>query len=373
MCDARRAVASLALVALAAQTTGAQDLNKIGARLLAAEHSVNAAHDSIQALAQRERGKEVPYDSIVAGSLTLRFRSKDFTPSAQAMLVRVANKTWIQMHAALGDAADRVVRRAPVVVDQRAWLSRLAPHIIEFHFPGILGRSHAFTTPMSDAQAENAVTDLVGSEAAADEPLALQHYGASWLPAAGLGDLNWNRAAIDLATTNSAVTRDCYAGSITRCKSALGLTEVVDPLVEWYSPADWRVMVSGIHSPPGETAGRRASIDACLSGDAPKECEMLVRERPIPRPLEIDTRHTLIGLALEVGGPKAFDRMTVAAGTPAEILAATSGLGVDDLVARWRLRVLAATPESVRPRVLEATTMIVWILLFGFVAQRKRP
>ena len=129
------------------------------------------------------------------------------------------------------------------------------------------------------------------------------------------------------------------AGAIPRCESALGLTEVADPLTEWYSLSDWRVMVSGMRRLPGETTGRQASIDACVEDNIPKECELrFMRERAIPRPLDMATRHTLIGLALEVGGPKAFDRMTAATGTAGDILAATSGVGIDELVARWRMR-----------------------------------
>ena len=373
MFDARRAIVALGLIAFVAQTAAAQDLNKLGARLLAADRALTAAHDSIQVLAKNERAKQLPYDSIVAGSLTLRYWSKNFSRTSHATLERAANESWKAMRRALGDGADRIVHRTPIVVDQRSWQNQLLPHVIDFYLPNTLGRSHSFTVQMSDEQAEDAIIDLVGSSAALDEPLPLQHYAGAWLPVGGLGERNWDRAAMDLATSNSAATRDCFAGAIPRCESALGLTEIADPLTEWYSPSDWRVMVSGMHRPPDETTGRQASINACLNDNIPKECEMLVRERPIPRPLDADSRHSLIGVALELGGPKAFDRMTAATGSAGDILAATSDLGIDELVARWRMRVLAAAPENVRPRVLEATTMIAWILVFAFVAQRKRP
>jgi hypothetical protein len=373
MFDTRRAIVALGLIAFVARTSAAQDLNKIGARLLAADRAFTAGHDSIQALAKRERAKELPYDSIVAGSLTLRYRSKDFSRATQTTLTRAANESWKQMQRGLGDGADRIVRRVPVIVDERSWQNQLLPHIIDFHLPSVLGRSYSFTIQMSDEQAAGAIVDLIGSAASLDEPLTLQHYAGAWIPVGGIGARSWDRAAIDLATSNSAATRDCFAGAIPRCKSALGLTEIADPLTEWYSPADWRVMVSGMHRPPGETTGRQASIDACLNDNIAKECEMLVRERAIPRPLDMESRHTLIGLALELGGPKAFDRMTAATGSADDVLAATSGLGIDELISRWRMRILTTTPENVRPRALEATTMIAWILIFAFVAQRKRP
>jgi hypothetical protein len=373
MFDVRRAIPVFALIAFATHAGAAQDLNKIGARLVAADRAYNAAHDSLQALATAERDRKLPYDSIVAGSLMLRYTAKDFSPSEQAIFQHGAGAAWKQMQDALGDAADRIARRTPIAIGQRTWHNALAQQIIEFSIPGAEARSHSFSAPVSETQADDAIIDLIGSVASADEPPGLEHFSGAWIPAAGLGDRQWNTAAIDLATSNSAVTRDCYAGSIPRCKSALGLTEVADPLVEWYSPADWRVMVSGIRKTPGELPGRRASIDACLAGDAPKECEWLMRERPIPRPLDMEARHTLVAFALEVGGPKAYDRLTSATGGASELLAATSGVGIDTLVARWRAQVLAATPANVRPRVLEATSMIVWILLFAFVAQRKRP
>ncbi len=163
MFDARRAIVSLALIASAPHAGAAQDMNKLGARLLAADRLYIAAHDSIQVLAKAERDRGIPYDSIVAGSLTLRYWAKEVPPSTRTLLARAAANTWAQMQHALGNGADRVARRLPIVVSERAWLNGLAPHIIEFHLAGAAGRGRAFTTPMSEAQAEDVIVDLNGA------------------------------------------------------------------------------------------------------------------------------------------------------------------------------------------------------------------
>ena len=156
MFDARRAIVSLGMIAFVVQAAAAQDLNKIGARLLAADRAFNAGHDTIQALAKIERAKELPYDSIVAGSLTLRYWSKNFSRATQTTLERAANRSWKEMQSTLGDGADRIVHRVPLVVDKRSWQNQLIPYIIDFHLPTVLGRSHSFTAQMSDEQAEEA-------------------------------------------------------------------------------------------------------------------------------------------------------------------------------------------------------------------------
>ncbi len=382
----RRAVAALVLVAGAAGALAAQDLQKLGMRIVAADRAAAAAHDSILEIVRVMRNKRLPYDSIVTGAITLRFTSKDLSPSTRAALTRAGDATWERVEHGLGDAATRVAGRVPIVISDRTaasfisearayeYMSRLLPHIIDLGLPNMPGRSRGFVEPLNEAQAEDAMIDLVGSVASMDEPPALKVYVGDWLPAAGLNERNWNAAAIDLATTNASVARDCFAGSIPRCKSALGLTKVSDPYTEWYSPEDWRVIVSGSLNMGIVTEGRRDAMQACVAGHDMKECEWLVRERPASLPLDMDVRRTVVGLALELGGPKAYDRLVAAqGGSASDVLAATSGLGIDELVGQWRAHVLSATPANVRPRALEATAMLAWMLVFAFVAQRRRP
>jgi hypothetical protein len=373
------------MLAIAAHGVAAQDLQQIGMRELAASRAMTAAHDSITEIVRVMRNKKLPYDSIVAGALIVRYSSKDLSAATRATLQNSANETWKRVQLGLGDEATRVASRLPIVVndrtsaagillDQRWYTSRLAPHIIDLNLPNMPGRGRGFVEPISIAQAEGAMIDLIGSVASIDEPAALKVFVGDWLPAAGLTERNWNSAAVDLATTNASVTRDCFAGSVPRCKSALGLTKVSDPYTEWYSPEDWRAMVSGSLQYPAGSEGRRDAMHSCVDGHVLTECEWLVRERPSPMPLDMDVRRTVVGLALEIGGPKAYARLVAAQDKNASaILEATSGMPIDDFVAAWRARVLAATPANVRPRVLEATSLIAWALLFAFAAQRRRP
>lgn len=370
---ARWVVAPVALAVVFARAGAAQDVAQLGARVFSASHAVNVARDSVDAILERMRAAAIPRDSIQAGAITVRFTAAKLPPATRAMLARAARTAWSETQLGLGDAAARVDARLPIVVKPGGLSYRLAPVALHFELPGRATAGTAFTTPLSDAEGTAGIVELIGDVAALDEPPALKAVGGDWIPAAGLSSADWANAAINLATETSAVTRDCYAGSVSRCESALALTDVQDPLTEWYSPADWRVIVARMPVVARERPERRARLTACLGGNAPDVCETLARETQVSRPLTTSTRRTLIGLALEIGGPKAYDRMTGAHGSALEVLAATSGIGADDLVARWRERVLAATPERVRPRALEATVMLGWTLLLAAAAARRRP
>jgi hypothetical protein len=91
----------------------------------------------------------------------------------------------------------------------------------------------------------------------------------------------------------------------------------------------------------------------------------------VPIPLNLYTRATLLGFALERGGPSAYARLLRAKGTPLEILANTAGVAPEVLVNEWRSRVLAALPRSAVPTGAETTVLLAWTVLFGVVATRR--
>jgi hypothetical protein len=368
----RSALVAVILACATARTATAQDLAKLSARLLSANRAADAAKDSAQAIIDSIRDAAVPRDSLAAGGLMVRFAPGALSASTRSAIERGAPKAWALVQQQLGAGAARAGRRLPIIVAEQPSRIRIQPRTVAFTLQGSASSGVWYPMPMTSEQAEEAILDLTGTIAALDEPMVLKKYAGEWIPASPLGADRWIDAAVDLSSSDAAVARDCVAGSIARCESALALTDVSDPLAEWYSPADWRVLVSHMPVPNNEPPDRKALRLRCLTGTAPDVCALLERENPIPRPLIVDARRTLIGLALAVGGPEAYDRLLAADGTVLEILATTSGISADELVARWRTRVLAASPDRVRPRALEATTMIAWTLIFA-AAARRRP
>ncbi len=368
----RRTVAAIALVACAsAGTASAQDLAKLGARMLSANRAADDARDSAQAIVDSIRAAAAPRDSLDAGGFVIRFAPGTISSSTRAAIERGGATAWARLQRGLGDGAVRVSKRLPIIVAQQPARIRLQPATVSFTLKGSSSSGVWFPVPLSASQAQEGIIDLAGTIAALDEPTVLKRYAGEWIPAAPLTPGMWAEGAVDLATSDAAVARDCAAGSIVRCESALGLTDATDPLSEWYSKADLRVLVSRLPVPINEPPDRKSMRVRCLTGAAPELCELLEREQVVPRPVVLDARRTLIGLALELGGPHAYDRLIASRGTVTEILATTSGVSVDELVTQWRNRVLAASPDRVRPRVLEATTILAWTLIFAAFARRR--
>ena len=373
MFDLRRPVfVAVALIACAsARTVSAQDLQKIGARVLAAHRAADAARDSAQAIVDSIRSAALPRDSIAAGGFIVRFAPGTLSSSTRAAIERGGSRAWARVQQALGDGAGHVGTRLPIIVAQQAAPIRIQRATVSFTLKGAASSGVWFPVPLSATQAEEGFIDLAGTIASLDEPNALKKFAGEWIPAVSLAPERWEESAVDLATADAAVARECWAGSIARCESALGLTDVKDPLTEWYSNSDLRVLVSRLPVPANEPADRKSMRLRCLTGAAPDMCALLEREHPTPRPVVLDSRRTLIGLALEVGGPKAYDRMLAASGTATDVLASTAGMSIDDLVTKWRVRTLAASPDRVRPHVFEATTLIAWTLIFAAFARRR--
>ncbi len=348
-------------------------LAQIGARVLSADRAVDAARDSVNRLIEEMRKSSIPRDSLHVGGITLRLTKSDLSSSTLAVIERAMGLAWDDVQRGLGDRAAVVAATQPVILRKFAVASRLELSVLSFELDGRPGAGNAVRAPLTIDAARTAISDEIGLIAAIGEPLQLDLFAGPWIPAAPVTPDEWSRAAIDLATETSAATRDCFAGSVKRCESALGLTEVNDPVTEWYSPSDWRIKIDALPIPLAEEPGRRERREQCVSGRAPDICEAFMRERPVARPLVTDTRRTVIGLALELGGAQAYSRMMAAHGSSLEVLEAASGLHGDDLITAWRARVLAATPPRVAPQVREVTTMLAWTAIFAFVAFRKRP
>jgi hypothetical protein len=367
------AASALAAAALSPCPAHAQSADQLRTRLLAAARRANTLSDSLRAL-HKLRARELPPDSLAAGELRFRFLKSNFGADLQASLQSAATHSMAIADSMFGDAVHGIVGAAPITatrshssVGQFASLDMVRLEIADGG-----GRSTLIRAPVTQREIEDGILDLIGTMATAQAPAIATAWAGGWVPSRHLTRESWADAAIDLASSNAAIARTCYAGSVPACESALGLTVVRDSLAEWYTPEGWRVLVS-TWRPPKDAFSVIAERAECLEKKANAVCERLARSRPVPIPLNFTTRSSLLGLALERGGRDAYSRLAGAEGTPLQILAAAAGVAPDSLVREWRSRVLAAAPKSAGPSVTEATVFVAWTLIFAFAAGRRRP
>lgn len=369
--------ASATLLALLSSTTahGQQaGIDRLRERLVSSARISAALKDSIEYL-RAHRWMELPPDSMSAGPLRLRFIASNLGPDLRETLRAAATGAASVADTTFGDAATTFIGSAPIVASltrtrYAAAVTSVDVLILEIANGG--GRSTQVRPPLTRRRIEEGLLDLIGTMATDRLLRDAVQWGGEWVPAQRTSREKWEEAAVDLASSNAAIARTCYAGSIPACESALGLTKVADPITEWYTPAGWRVLVAGLHPPKGDYV-LLAAREECVEKKSDSACLRISRSRPVPIPLSFATRSTLFATALERGGRSAFSRLTTARGTPMEVLATAAGVSADSLVSEWRARVLAATPPSSRPGPLEAVVFFGWALVFAIGATRRRP
>lgn len=354
-----------------AHTAGGQDAARLRMRILNAALAERAAVDTLEVLRQRGRF-DLPPDSLVAGTIVVRYDARELSGSSLEATAAGARLAFEEMRNYLGDGASLVGSSAPILARKRRSVTGFLMEDLEFSLPHAPGRNAHTGPPIGPRAVANALAELLGSLAPDHAPTPIRRWSRDWIPVRSLDHAAWERAAVDLATSNSAATRACHAGGLAQCASALGFTAVSDPLTEWYSADDWRVLVSSWNPSGLDVPAQRERV-ACLDARDLRLCERLSRRRNIPIPLSIWTRQTMYDLALSKGGAGAFTRMHNAEGTALDILAATAGTPPDSLLSEWRARLLAAAPHETRPGALEAALALAWTLAFGVAATRSRP
>ena len=188
-------------------------------------------------------------------------------------------------------------------------------------------------------------------------------------------DRTMERLYVDLLTTPSQSVGRCFAGDLLRCRDALGLTPIADPLTAWYSPAERRLLVIGKKS-AFKSAAQRQAHDRCVDEHAYAVCDRLLRnlhDYKLQQPLSYEARHRLLRLAVESGGSDGFRRL--ASGqhrTPEERLSAAAGLPIDTLVARWRTSIMMARPKGQQLSPKTTWASVAWGTLFGILAMGVR-
>ena len=379
MCDltSRRRSWFVALTLVAAATSPrpahAQSTGELRIRLLAATRHGQILKDSVKALHEM-RTLEFPSDSLATGELKFRFLKSNVGADLQATLQAAGTHAMSVADSMFGDAVRGIAGTTSILATRsRSRFGQFSTvDMVTLELADGGGRSTLIRAPVTQRKLEDGILDLLGTMATARVPSNVIQWAGGWVPSRRLTHETWEDAAIDLASSNAAIARTCYSGSVPACESALGLTDVHDALSEWYAPEGWRVLVSS-WKPPKDAYSVIADRAECIEKKATQVCERLARSRPVPIPLTFATRSTLFGLALERGGRPAYSRLVGAKGTPLQMLSTAAGVSPDSLIREWRTRVLAATPKSASPSPVEATVFIAWTLIFGFVAGRRRP
>jgi hypothetical protein len=169
----------------------------------------------------------------------------------------------------------------------------------------------------------------------------------------------------ELATSPWSAARECFAGDRVACRRALGITRV-DPATGWYDATDRRFYVAHMLGTSG-TAARD-----CVEGGDDEACIAMLQRAPggspVP-PLGAQTRQLLLALAINAGGPQAYERLIAHAGEALENrLAMAANLPIDSLVDHWRARIIAGRPQTVAADARAAWAAVAWGVVLMVVA-----
>jgi hypothetical protein len=181
------------------------------------------------------------------------------------------------------------------------------------------------------------------------------------------------RMYADLVTSASQVSSRCLAGDLKRCRDALGLVPVNDPLLEWYDPAERRLLVKRMDGLLN-VGPQKVQFDECVTRHAYATCDRILRRIPgyvVPPPLPASARHHLFRIALHAGGPDAYERLMAG---PARSVDARLGdaarMPVDSVISRWRNDLIDARPASPMPSPLTSWTAVAWGIAIVLISLR---
>ena len=252
--------------------------------------------------------------------------------------------------------------RLPVLIQQ--------PDQIEGELPAGLFNASELVIPSRPLATSRLIADRLlawvspAIHGHADEPLR------QWMPqpyTPALLRANLTALYVELATSPWHTARKCFTGDLGACQLALGISGT-DQVTDWFDATDRRHYVQ-------QYLGRPDFYRECISGGDDVKCLAVMRLDPratVYPPLSLTARQLLLAMAVDTGGPAAFDRMLAAGTQPlAARLAVASRLPIDSLVGRWRSRIVAARPQTIAADALAAWTAVAWGVLLIAAALRS--
>ncbi len=180
-------------------------------------------------------------------------------------------------------------------------------------------------------------------------------------------------AARELVSVPSHAARECFRGNLRWCWEAVGIADSVGALSRWYTPEERRQLVRRRGARIG--GEREAALwDGCSDQRLQEACDFFLERRPLMEliPLGQNSRTSLLGYALRVGGHGAFERFRARAPESLrEALVDAAGVPADSLMAGWRRQVLAARPNAWAGLVRTPLSVLAWIVLMAALATRS--
>lgn len=178
-----------------------------------------------------------------------------------------------------------------------------------------------------------------------------------------------------LAQFPAQVDAQCIEGDAMKCWSALGLDLDDNALDDWYSPRQRRNMATVM----GVTRELEDLKTSCVQGGPQEDCDSFLEQMgtgwyrgqsfdPMPSGAG---RGALVWLALNAGGPGAWDRLKEDPDmSPADALRYASGMSTRELSAAWRRWLMAQRPAQ--PAALDPALLItlLWMVAFAALAMR---
>lgn len=173
---------------------------------------------------------------------------------------------------------------------------------------------------------------------------------------------------VQLVTAPSQAARDCFLGTMSRCRDALELDASTDVITAWYpSAAERRALVLGDFADYFNHGANAAAFRSCAEG-RDSTCTALLRtlRGVLSRPLGYEARATLAHFALRLGGREAYRRLLADTAAPVGArLAAAAGVSEDSLLARWRAEIIAARPRPVAMPSWAFVIALGWMVFFA--------
>lgn len=185
--------------------------------------------------------------------------------------------------------------------------------------------------------------------------------------------ISWLHVRLDLVSSDAVVARRCFAGDVAACSITLGLTPVSDPVLQWYDSTGRRRFVEAYLRRLGFRRSAAASAERCLEG-SDAACTGAMRElvwSDRSGPATNEQRSTLARLAMQLGGPAAFDRILSTDVPIAELLAVTAQTSTDSLLRVWQARVRETRLPSQDVTWGIVGASLAWILACGALSLRS--
>lgn len=362
MSDLRGVIAGAAAAVLAAAApASAQEPAALRAQL---EHLRREQATALAAArrSDHERMAAVLVDTVREGALTV------LVPHTTSGLARAATaEAWRVLHTRFGEAA-RAVRATEFIV-QQAGRPDIVPRAPSDRVRSLTVAPHTTADIVARWLAIQAASDI-----SMRQDVAFRGWIRSTVEAFSDSVDRDADVYVELVTKPWTAVKRCYLGDLDGCRRALGLLPAMDMLDQWYDAEDQRRLVATLwgNRSWNSWSGTVTERDACIDGGDVDGCTTILhRQSRLEPPLPAGPR-ALVGLALDLGGPGAYDRLMASPDRPiADRLAAAARVSADSLITSWRARALAARPQPVTLNTAGAWAALAWVLVLASAALRS--